>query len=391
MNIGLVVSYLADQYGGPVAAVKCLGCELSTIGHAISYWATTAGHGFVKGIEGAHIYDVNWPSSWCRSKGLRRGLAAAISSLDILELNEFWLYPILAGSRAAKSGNVPYVLRPAGSLQSWALRRDPVKRFKKSLYLTLLGRSIMNRAACIRAASTLEAENIRKLGYNGPITIIPNGVDVGEFADVAGSEADLYWPEIRNRPCVLFMSRLSAEKGLDMLIPVWRDISRIRACKDALLVIAGPDCRGYQARVQAMLADPFFRSRVLVTGMVKGRQKAALLRRADVFVLPSYSENFGIVVAESLAFGTPVITTTGTPWQQLADIDAGRWIPPEAPALFQALREMLSMSSSQRRAMGSRGMDLVKRNYTWDEAARKFQSVCNCILQGKTVPFDHKV
>ena len=389
VNIAFVLSCLADTFGGPVTAVKGLGRMLTDLGQCVSYWATADGDSSASPypVDGAHISDVNWPRSWYRSKGLWRGLSAEIASLDVLELNEFWPYPIYAGSRVASRARIPYILRPAGSLQSWCLdKRGWLKKFKKTAYLGLVGRSIMHDAACIRAASTLEAENIHRLGYQGPVTVIPNGLNVADFSGVDGSEADLYWPDLRNRPVVLFMSRLSPEKGLDLLVPAWAELRKCAAYRDGVVVIAGPDSRGYREVVEAMLDHYGLRSQVITVGMVRGRQKAALLRRADVFTLPSYSENFGMVVAEALACGTPVITTTHTPWEQLHQIDAGRWIAPEKSALLDALRELLSMSVSQRAAMGNRGMNLIYSNYTWDKIARKFLHVCDCILDGRPIP-----
>jgi glycosyltransferase involved in cell wall biosynthesis len=125
---------------------------------------------------------------------------------------------------------------------------------------------------------------------------------------------------------------------------------------------------------------------VFFTGMVQGEEKLALYRRADSFVLPSYSENFGIVITEALACGTPVVTTTGTPWKELVDADAGRWVAPERGALAEALRDLLGMSEEKRREMGQRGRKLVFENYTWDIAARKMITVYRCILEGKEIP-----
>ena len=290
MNIALVVSYLADRYGGPVTVVKHLGQSLAHMGHDVSYWATGDGDGLAEGIaaEKAHIYDMNWPGSWYRSKGIHRGLADAISSLDVLELNEFWLYPVYTASRIARLEGTPYILRPAGSLQSWALKSGRLKRLKKAIYLRLLGDSIVRGAACIHAASVHEAENVRDMGYQGPITVIPNGLDITQFDGADASDAEVHWPDLRNRLVVLFMSRLSPEKGLDILIPAWAQFVASPAYKDAVLVIAGPDYRGYQQVVEGMIEKYSLRRHILMPGMIQGRQKAAMLRRADVFVLPSY-------------------------------------------------------------------------------------------------------
>ena len=124
----------------------------------------------------------------------------------------------------------------------------------------------------------------------------------------------------------------------------------------------------------------------LMPGMIQGARKSSLLKRADVFVLPSYSENFGIVVAEALACGTPVVTTTGTPWEQLHVVNAGRWVPPTKQDVRQALQELLAMSASQRQQMGRRGAALIREYYTWDQVARKFLMVCDCVLHGRSIP-----
>ncbi len=388
MNIAFVLSYLSDRFGGPVTVSKCLGGVLAEKGHNVSYWATTGrdAHAVSNSLPGSHIYETCWPRGWCRSPGLAKGLSDGFPRVDIVHINEFWPYPIYISSKIAHRHDVPYILSPSGSLEPWALRSTRLKWFKKMAYLRVIGRSIMSRSACLHACSAQEAEHFRQVGYDGPITIIPNGVDLSNFAGIDGRDAEIHWPNLKDRPVVLFMSRLSPEKGLDLLIRVWAELGRFPACKDAILVIAGPDYRGYQKHVEAMLKSHALGSRVLMVGMVRGCQKSALLHRANVFVLPSYSENFGIVVAEALACGTPVVTTTATPWQQLEEIDAGRWVPPRESELAQALTDLLSMPPSKRAAMGGRGRGLIENNYTWDRLADKFVHVYDCILSGKTVP-----
>jgi len=388
MNVAFVLPYLAKCFGGPVAVVKNLGKALAAEGHNVSYWATVrkSDRQDLASMDSAYMYDIGWPRWWHRSREFVRGLSAGITSIDIVHINGMWLHPTHAASRIAHANDTPYILRPAGCLEPWRLRNTRLKRVKKAAYLTLVGKSIMQSAACLHAASAQEAEHFGQIGYRGPITVIPNGVDTNEFSNGDGSEAEAYWPEVKERPVVLFMSRLSPEKGLDLLIPVWADLVKSAAYKDALLVIAGPDDRGYQKVVEGMIDGCDAGSKVLLTGMVRGKEKLSLLRRADVFVLPSYSENFGIVVAEALACGTPVVTTTGTPWEQLQQDDAGRWVPPRGPELGEALRELLDMPESQRETMGRRGREMVLEKYNWTKITRQLVTVYNCILHGRAVP-----
>jgi glycosyltransferase involved in cell wall biosynthesis len=386
VNLAFVLSYFAEQYGGPVAVVRNLGPALADRGHEVSYWATTSGAGRSEAPAHAHLYPVTWPRAWYRAPELAQGLEAAVSSIDVLHLSEMWLYAPWAAGRLARRHQVPYVLSPAGSLEPWALRRGRLRRLKKAAYLRLLGNPVLRGAACLRACSLQEAEHLRLMGYEGPITIIPNGVDIRALGEAEAGEAEAFWPDLRGRPVVVFMSRLSPEKGLDLLIPAWSQLTRAPAGKEAVLVIAGPDYRGYRKTVEALLARHGLQRHVLLPGMVQGRRKAALLRRADVFVLPSHSENFGIVVAEALACGTPVVTTTATPWEVLRQVDAGRWVAPEVPELRQALGELLALTPSQRTAMGRRGSELAASRYTWEAIAGQFVYLCHQVAEGKPVP-----
>lgn len=388
MNIAFVLPYFEDRFGGPVAVAKGTGVVLAGMGHRVSYWATGTDEDReeMASADDVHLFDANWPRGWYRSRGLRRGLEEAVDFADILQVHSVWTYPPHAAGRVARRRGIPYVIRPAGTLQPWALGNGGLKRIKKSVYFHLIAKALMGRAACVQAASVQEAEQVQRLGHSGPVTVIPNGVDVARLDEGDAGRAEAFWPVVKDRPVVAFMSRLSPEKGLDLLIPAWAELTRLPSCAEAVLVIAGPDCRGYQATVRAMIEAHGVASSVLLVGMVHGATKSSLLKRADVFVLPSYSENFGIVVAEALACGTPVVTTTGTPWEELNAVDAGRWVPPTKEEIGRALRELLSMSQTRREQMGRRGAALIREHYTWDQAARRFLTVCDCVLNGQSIP-----
>ena len=388
MNIACVLAYWHDRFGGPVTIVKKQGRALADMGHTISYWAPDEDDaGEETSPAGAlHRYRCDWPRSWRRSKELVRALSLAAPAFDLIDVSELWGHTTHAASQVARAHGIPYVLRPAGGLEPWRLQHGHLRALKKKMYLKAVAKPIMDRAACLQAASTQELEGLRRVGYRGPVAIIPGGVDTATLQPGDPAESDEHWPELKNRPVVLFMSRLSPEKGLDLLVPLWADFVKAPAHRDALLVVAGPDYRGYRRTVEAMIERHGLQSGVRLVGMVQGPEKRALLSRADVFVLPSYSENFGIVVPEALACHTPVITTTGTPWQQLQSIDAGRQVSPTREGLTEALRELLAMSAAQREAMGRRGRELVERHYTWERVAGQFVTMCDCILKGKSIP-----
>lgn len=392
MNIAFVLSYWQDKFGGPVTVVKGRGRALTAMGHNVSYWAPDESdeREDVIPADRLHRCRCDWPRSWCHSRHLVRDLSRWADSFDVVDISELWLHPTFAASRIAGVNGIPYVLRPAGGLEPWRLRRGYLRSLKKRMYLECIVKPVMERAACLQAASFQEVESLRLAGYRGPVTIIPGGVDTGKLRPGDPSEDDAYWPELKDRPVVLFMSRLSPEKGLDMLIPLWADLIKAPAHRDTLLVVAGPDYRGYGRTVKAMIDRYGVGPNVHMSGMVGGPRKRALLSRADIFVLPSYSENFGIVVAEALACQTPVITTTGTPWHQLQAADAGRRVAPSGPELTEALRELLGMSGSRRQAMGRRGRELVEQHYTWERVAGQFLTVCECILKGKSIPLHPK-
>ncbi|MEN8263543.1 MAG: glycosyltransferase, partial [Nitrospirota bacterium] len=282
------MQYLTERFGGPVSVVKNTGAVLTGLGHAVSYWATVENKDrkdiSLKGT--VHMYNPVWPRFWFRSNELARDLLNEMLSIDILHINGFWGHPVYAASKVARKRNAPYILSPHGCLSPWRLRNTFVKGIKKKFYFDLISVPIMSGSSCLQACSELEAEHFRMADYKGPITIIPNGVDTNEFSDGDGAEAEARWPDLKDRPVVLFMSRLSPEKGLDMLIPVWAELVKSTSCKDALLVIAGPDVKGYQKVVELLIKKYNIDSNILLTGMVQGQKKLALLRRADIFVLP---------------------------------------------------------------------------------------------------------
>jgi glycosyltransferase involved in cell wall biosynthesis len=246
-------------------------------------------------------------------------------------------------------------------------------------------KNILLNADCIHVTSPKEIRECNKFGIKKPCTIISNGINPDHFCRVPEPEvAEKIWPVLTGKTVILFLSRLSPQKGIELLLPAWNIIRK--RFPNAFLVIAGSDYMGYSREVHNLVKKSDYPNSILLTGDVKKEKKLALYSRANLFILPSYTENFGNVVAEALMCETPVITTQSTPWQELEKMNCGRWVPVSQYAIVQALTEMLKLSEKERKIMGGRGRKLILENYTWDIAARKMMTVYKAIAFSYPIP-----
>lgn len=280
------------------------------------------------------------------------------NDFNIIHLHGLWLpFNHVAVNFAAGSG-YPLVISSRGMLEPWAMG---YKKFKKTIAWRLYQKKDLTRANLIHATSSQEAENIMRLGLDNPLTIIPNGVDLPERREKKTGCG-------KNRRA-LFLSRIHPKKGVLDLVEAWRRLSP----ESWELVIAGPDEGGHKREVEKLIAQNGVGESVFLVDPVKGEAKWDLYRSSDLFILPTRSENFGVVVAEALACEVPVITTRGAPWEELIDWQCGWWIPSGIEPLVDALTQAVSISDPEREAMGRRGRDLVKRNYSWSKVASKMK------------------
>lgn len=198
-------------------------------------------------------------------------------------------------------------------LEPWALEH---RGWRKRLALGLYQRADLDTAALLFATADQEAENIRSLGFRQPIAIVPNGVEMGLLGTCVSTKMKVHESDIRT---VLFLSRIHPKKGLLNLIKVGADC----VPPNWRLCLAGPDEGGHLAEVLRLVRNSHLEEVVSTTlGRLKGR-RVALFFSSDLFVLPTFSENFGVVVVEALAHGVPVITTRGAPWSGLVSRECG--------------------------------------------------------------------
>jgi glycosyltransferase involved in cell wall biosynthesis len=396
-DVAHIIPYLAARYGGPPAVALGLGRAHRRLGGRVSWWATAneSERRELGCLEPeVRLFPRTFPQRWYRASGLAAQLRAEGADFDLFHLHQFWDYPVYAGVRVAGRLGKPIVITPHGVFSHrWGL-----KALKKQAYLATIGRYIWRRCSCLHATAAPEVEAFRRAGYGGPVVVVPPGVEARQFDRLAqAGKADVLWPRLRGRRVVCFVGRLHRVKGLEHLVAAWRQVVRGRrgagariglagTRQDAILVVAGPTDNRESKGIRELAEATVPSESILFTGMVTEEAKAALLARADLLVLPSERESFGLVVLEALACGTPVVATTGTPWSVLSEVGAGYWVEPQAEALAVAMCRILDLPEAERRAMGERGRRLVLDRYTWDIAARKMLTVYRCILEGREVP-----
>lgn len=260
-------------------------------------------------------------------------------------------------------------------LSSWALRRSWLT---KEVLWWAVERRLFNHSALVHLTSEEEGSELRRLGVVTPSVVIPNGVDLrGEFSpsQIARARMDGI-PQADARRVVLFLSRIHSVKGLSLLCSAWAGLPKD---SPVLLLLAGPGDPGDLAALHEWLATqggPPAR----YLGAVFGEQRVSLLSSAWVFVLPSYSENYGMAIAEALACGTPVITTDKTPWRELDKAGCGWVIPSEGASLARALREALSLPPDEHLPMREKARRLVERAHSLDETIVQMEASYQSLL-----------
>jgi glycosyltransferase involved in cell wall biosynthesis len=347
MKVFLSASSFKSSYGGPAYSVPRLGKELAMLGHEVGLWAPDESATEVDGAGTCML--------------LGGSLAAATSRFgraDVLHDNGVWLPNNHAVVKYASNQNIPIVVSPRGMLEPWALTQA---RWKKKTAWLVYQRRDLERVSILHATAESESINLKALLPSSRIETIPNGIDIPEAINLAVSGEE--------NKTALYLSRLHPKKGILMLLAVWRELMP----KGWRLRIIGPDKGGYRDLLKEQVVVLGLDEQVTVEPELLNQAKAEAYVHADLFVLPSYSENFGIVVSEALSYGVPVITTTGTPWRSLLENDCGWWVEPNQRGLKDALSKATNLTPEALRSMGVRGRDFVKTTFSWRQVAESFQ------------------
>jgi len=361
-----VVPRVANQSSGTSYGVTRLSEALHNAGADIELHVLEPAPERGLDVSLCHYPARGFPGAWRLgwSPTMRRGIAAAVETADLVHNHSMWMMPNLYSHHAARRAGRPLVFSTHGTLSEWAMSRA---RLRKQLVWWAGQKAALEGAACLHATSESERDEMRKSGLKQAIAMLPNGVDIPE--NIATKEG--------TPPRLLFLSRIHPGKGVSWLLRAWKKLENRHP--EWELVIAGPLSSSYADEMLAMAHDLGLQQ-IEFVGEVQGREKTDLIAGADVFVLPTHSENFGIVVAEALAHGTPVVVTKGAPWSGVAQHGCGWWIEKGAEALERTLDQAMCGSREELAAMGLRGRAWMEREFNWRLIGRQMLETYRWVL-----------
>lgn len=281
---------------------------------------------------------------------------------DIIHINGCWMLQCSLTIFWAKAKGYPVILSPHGMLEPWDIRKNYWT--KKLPALLLYQKHSINLCNCLIATSEIEKSNLLSLNYNKNVTIVPNGIITN------GIECKESWEENK---IILFLALYRKNKGIDLLMD---SISQIKEkLKGWKIIIAGIESDYTINDLKLMAQNYGIAEMTEIAGPLFGKEKWNAYRKADVFILPTLNENFGIVIAESYLSGTPVITTKGAPWKLIQDNKCGWWVDRNTKNISKSILEFLATTPNERMRMGLKGAEIVIKNYSSEIVAKKMVEV----------------
>jgi glycosyltransferase involved in cell wall biosynthesis len=289
--------------------------------------------------------------------------------IDVMHVHGIWNPCLHDAILEAKRLRVPCLLAPHGMLEPGALE---FSKWKKRIALLLFQRKALNAASTFMATAPEEAANMAFFTSGKKVILSPPGVDLPELTKIRD------WGSKEEVKTMLFLSRVHPKKNIISLVKAFAELNP----PDWEFLIAGPNEKNYSEEVAAYIEKVGLASRVKILGPVFGKEKEALFKKSSFFALPSLSENFGIVVAEALSYGIPVLTTQATPWGVLKELRLGWWTSTDDESIKDGLREALATSPAMMQEMGVRGRQYVAETFDWAKIASGLLETYKELIRG---------
>jgi glycosyltransferase involved in cell wall biosynthesis len=384
----VVPTYLpATRYGGPIYSVHGLCRALVGLGHEVHVFTTSVDGDEDSDVSLGQAVEVDGVKVWYfASKVLRRlyfapallrELRGQVTSFDLVHMHSVFLWPTWAAARVAWAAGVPYILSPRGMLvKELILRRS---RWVKTAWIKMIEMHNIEHAATIHVTSGREKEELRALHFRLPeIWTIPNGIAMPESWSEDALSDDVR-AVVQQGGYVLFFGRISWEKGLDRLLAAWREVPGTR------LVIAGNDEENYLPVLKKAVAEAGVNNSVtFIPRSITGADKEALYAGARLFVLPSYSENFGNTVLEAMVRAIPVVVTEEVgAGEVVSEAEGGLVVDGSPESLSKAVKKLISDPENGKK-MGESARRLVAEKYSWVAVACQMVAVYQNLLKART-------
>jgi glycosyltransferase involved in cell wall biosynthesis len=389
MKIINVIENLDDTYGGPAKSVPYMCKYLEDIDVDTQILSICLKSNEKNSLVERYklnwkIFNYNFFKSFRYSVDMKRYIKniALKEKNIILHTHNLWNYICYISLKISQKYNLPLIVSIRGSLYKWSLEQS---KWKKLIAWALFQKRVLQNASCIHVTEMKELEAVRDLQIKTPIAIIPNGINLEEFKGLKTKNDAKSSLGLKNdKKYILFISRLHPKKGIEFLINSWINIAN--TYQDWDLLIVGPEYnKHYVDDLRSKIIDSQLSERVVFTGMLEGDERLDSFAASSLFVLPSYSENFGVAIAEAMAAKLPIITTHGTPWKEINIYKAGWWVELNQDNIDYALNQALACSEHELGLKGLNGLRLIEK-YEWKYQATKMKELYEYIINGKHKP-----
>jgi glycosyltransferase involved in cell wall biosynthesis len=388
MRILLVVHAIAPRYGGLSVMGPELSYELVRQGHQVSIYTTdidgpnrlkvpTDGPVMKNGVAFHYFRGTTFPGHYIYSSGLWRALRDTVTDFDVVHSWSVYSFSTTATAYWCRNKNVPHMVFPHGSIDPFLLKRNSPRKW---IYTKLFAERDYRNASAVLFNTADEmrlAMNWTGLktpnGYRGHVPkpfVVPVGIDPSWLQEpdrAAGERLRNKFPATKGKRLIVCLGRINFKKGLDILARAFAKIARDR--DDLHLVLAGPDSDDYGSKIKRWLTEGGVLEKATFTGPLAGEERLAVMQEAEVFALPSYTENFGGVVTEAMASRVPVVISDQVNiWQDVANANAGLVVQCDSDQTAKALLTLLD-DPERRREMGSNGRRWVAEHLPWNVVA----------------------
>lgn len=309
-------------------------------------------------------------------KDLFKPISEEVNKFDILHQHGIWMPVSLLSKKLKKQTTIKKIIQPHGFLMPYSRN---LSKLKKDLIFSIYERSNIESSDMLVACAKEEALVLRNLFPNKNIAVIPNGISDDFFN--AKNETENF----KRKKRMLFLSQIIPVKGLERIIKSFKEIG-VNNFSDWEFIIAGYEDAQYKRILEKMITDFGLKDVVKFIGPKFGLDKIKMFDNSDVFVLPSHSENFGLVIAEALSRGVPVLTTKGTPWSELESNNCGFWVDNTDLGIKKGVLQILQSSEEELKEMGLRGKKLINEKYLWSKCSQKTSEMYQWILNGGLKP-----